>query len=63
MRRFADRIVHRHLERSVYRWLDGYWLFLVDLTTKDEEVSDLTLHAKLADASDARLEVQSVHVP
>lgn len=49
-------------ERSVYRWMDGYWLFLVDLTTKDEDVSDLTLHAKLADASDARLEVQSVHV-
>lgn len=50
-------------ERSVYRWMDGYWLFLVDLTTDDEEVSDLTLHAKLHDASDARLEIQSVHVP
>lgn len=50
-------------ERSVYRWMDGYWLFLVDLTTVDEEVSDLTLHARLQDAPDARLEVQSVHVP
>lgn len=50
-------------ERSVYRWMDGYWLFLVDLTTDDEEVSDLTLHARLHDTSDARLEVQSVHVP
>lgn len=50
-------------ERSVYRWMDGYWLFLVDLTTVDEEVSDLTLHARLRDAPRARLEVQSVHVP
>jgi hypothetical protein len=50
-------------ERSVYRWMDGYWLFLVDLTTVDEEVSDLTLHARLRDAPEARLEVQSVHVP
>lgn len=50
-------------ERSVYRWMDGYWLFLVDLTTVDEEVSDLTLHARLRDASEARLEIQSVHVP
>ncbi len=32
-------------ERSVYRWMDGYWLFLVDLATVDEGVSDLTLHA------------------
>lgn len=51
------------LERSIYRWMDGYWLFLVDLTTDDEEVGDLTLHARLNDASDACLEVQSVHVP
>ena len=50
-------------ERSIYRWMDGYWLFLVDLTTDDEEVCNLTIHAKLRDASDARLEVQSLHVP
>jgi hypothetical protein len=28
-------------ERSIYRWMDGYWQFLVDLTTDEEEVSDL----------------------
>ncbi|MDR6147829.1 hypothetical protein QE363_003622 [Sphingomonas sp. SORGH_AS870] len=50
-------------ERSVYRWMDGYWLFLVDLTTVYEKVSDLTLHAQLRDAPEARLEVQSVHIP
>jgi len=50
-------------DRSVYRWMDGYWQFLVDLTTDQEEVSDLTLHAKLDDAPTARLEVQSVYVP
>ena len=50
-------------ERSVYLWMDGYWQFLVDLSTDAEEVSDLTLHAKLPDGDDARLEIQSVYVP
>jgi len=50
-------------ERSVYRWMGGYWQFLVDLTTDKEDVSDLTLHARLDDAPTARLQVQSVHVP
>jgi hypothetical protein len=50
-------------ERSIYRWMEGYWLFLVDLTTDEEDVSDLTLHARLDNTQTARLEVQSVHVP
>ncbi len=50
-------------ERSVYRWMDGYWLFLVDLTTVDEEVSDLTIHARLRGAPWAKLDIMSVHVP
>lgn len=50
-------------QRSVYRWMDGYWFMLVDLTTSRERVSDLTLHAKLYEAGDHRLEVTSVHVP
>lgn len=48
---------------AVYRWMDGYWQFLVDLTTENEDVSDLTVHAILRDSDDARIEVQSVHVP
>jgi hypothetical protein len=39
-------------ERSIYRWMDGYWQALVDLTTKSEPVSDLTLHAKLYETGD-----------
>ena len=50
-------------ERSVYRWMNGYWQMLVDLTTEREPVSDLTLHAKLRDADRPRLEIESVHVP
>jgi hypothetical protein len=50
-------------ERSVYRWMDGYWRVLVDLTTEAEAVSDLTLHANLYDGDAPRLEVYSVHVP
>ena len=49
--------------RSVYRWMDGYWQMLVDLTTQTEPVSDLTLHAKLHDGDDPRLVIDSVHVP
>jgi hypothetical protein len=43
--------------------MDGYWQFLVDLTTAGEKASDLTLHAKLNDGAPPRLEIQSVHVP
>ena len=50
-------------ERSVYRWMDGYWLALVDLSTAGERVSDLTLHAKILDKPNPGLEIQSVHVP
>lgn len=50
-------------ERSVYRWMDGYWQLLVDLTTVTEPVSDLTLHMRLRDGDGYRLEIDSVHVP
>ena len=50
-------------ERSVYRWMDGEWQFLIDLSTIDETVSDLVLHARLADDETFRIEVQSIHVP
>jgi hypothetical protein len=50
-------------ERSVCRWLDGYWQVLIDLSTRAEPVSDLTLHAKLHEEDRPRVEVYSVHVP
>nr|WP_166176549.1 hypothetical protein [Altererythrobacter segetis] len=50
-------------ERSVCRWMDGYWQVLVDLTTDGELVSDLTLHAKINEHDGARWEIESVHVP
>jgi hypothetical protein len=50
-------------EGSVYRWMVGHWLMLVDLSTEGEPVSDLTLHAKLSEGDDLPLEIISVHVP
>jgi hypothetical protein len=50
-------------ERSVYRWMDGYWQVLVDLATVGEPVSDLTLHARLDEPNTCRLTIESVHVP
>jgi len=51
-------------ERSCYRWMDGHWQVLVDLTTVREPVSDLTLHADLREVSGPLLiEIRSVHVP
>ncbi|HMI20625.1 MAG TPA: hypothetical protein VK533_13890 [Sphingomonas sp.] len=50
-------------ERSIYRWMGGYWQLLVDLTTTRERVSDLTLHAKLYRTGVTSLEIESVHVP
>ncbi|MFN7399235.1 MAG: hypothetical protein ACK5SX_09305 [Sandaracinobacter sp.] len=34
-------------DRSIYRWMGGYWAVLLELSTFAEPVSDLTLHAKL----------------
>ncbi len=51
-------------DRSIYRWMDGYWQILVDLTTSSEPVSDLTLHAKLYEmGDDYALAVDAVYVP
>ena len=50
-------------EWSVYRWMDGHWQMLVDLSTTGEPVSDLTLHAKLYDGDSGSLQIDSVHVP
>jgi hypothetical protein len=50
-------------ESSVYRWMDGYWLMLVDLTTIGEPVSDLTLQAELRENESPRLRINSVQVP
>ena len=51
-------------ERSIYRWIDGYWDVLVDLTTRSAPVSDLALHAKLHEAADNfALVVEAVYVP
>ena len=49
-------------EHAVYRWMGDYWQMLVDLTTESEEVSDLTLHAKLHNIEPPTLEIESVHV-
>jgi hypothetical protein len=50
-------------QRSTFRWMDDHWEFLIDLSTVQERVSDLALHAKLFDGPNGRIEVWSVHVP
>ena len=51
-------------ERSIYAHDTGErWSVLVDLTTEDEEVSDLVLHADLILEPDLSIRVWSVHVP
>jgi hypothetical protein len=50
-------------QRSICLWMDGYWKFLIDLSTTQEPVSDLALHAKLFGDPCGRIEVSSVHVP
>lgn len=49
-------------ERSVYVWDGSTWQFLIDLSTTEEPVSDLVLHAR-ADDEKSLIEVWSVHVP
>jgi hypothetical protein len=42
--------------------MDGYWQFLVDLSTEGGDVGDLTLQATLRDSDNTRIEVPSGHV-
>lgn len=57
-----DLLDDRTWEWSVYRWMDGYWQFAVDLTTRSVPVSDLTLHAKVYDEpGDYRLVVEGIY--
>ncbi|MBU1346928.1 MAG: hypothetical protein KKA16_08235 [Alphaproteobacteria bacterium] len=48
---------------SIYAWDGPNWQFLIDLTTTEQPVSDLVLHARLPDVEDGQIEVWSVHVP
>ena len=49
-------------EWSVYRWMDGYWQFEVDLTTESVPVSDLTLHARVYEETGSyRIVVQGIY--
>ena len=50
-------------EYAVYRWMNGYWQVIIDLTTSSEPVSDLALHCKLYDSARPSIEICSVHVP
>lgn len=50
-------------QRSAYLRVDDHWEFLIDLSTVQEPVSDLVLHAKLFGGPSGRIEVWSVHVP
>ena len=62
---YGDRLAPLHRSTwgyAIYRWMGDYWQMLVDLTTEGEEVSDLTLHAKLHDTEPPTLEIESVHV-
>jgi len=57
-----DPLDDRTWEWSVYRWMDGYWQFAIDLTTQSVPVSDLTLHAKVyEEAGDYRVVVEGIH--
>jgi hypothetical protein len=50
-------------QRSAYRWMEGHWDFVIDLSTNQQPVSDLALHAKLFGGPRGRIEVWSIHVP
>ena len=49
--------------RSCYRFYDGHWIALIDLSTSEEAVSDLTLHARIDSEPKLRIRIESVHVP
>ena len=60
---YGDSLAPSTWQHAVYRWMEGNWQMLIDLTTENERMSDLTLHAKIYGAEPLILEIQSVHVP
>jgi len=50
-------------QRSCYSRQEGRWQAIIDLTTKEETVSDLAMHADLFLDPELRIKVWSVHVP
>ena len=50
-------------KRSCYNRQEGRWQAIIDLTTKEEAVSDLAIHADLFLDPELRIKVWSVHVP
>ena len=50
-------------ERSCYIDMGDHWEALVDLATRNEPVSDLTLHTRIHLDPELRIVIDSVHVP
>jgi hypothetical protein len=44
-------------------WMGNHWEVLVDLTTANETVSDLVLHATLVEGRPNQVVVRSIHIP
>ena len=63
---YGDRLIHLDQavwRSSIYAWANGHWAVLVDLTTENEPVSDLVLHARIIDDDPVRIVLDSIHVP
>ena len=50
-------------ETSCYTHMSDHWEALVDLATRNEPVSDLTLHTRIYLDPNLRIVIDSVHVP
>lgn len=57
-------LTDRAWETSVYIWMRSYWQALVDLSTSDNERSDLVLHVKIYEVgSSFQFESGLIYVP
>lgn len=66
IRAYGDRLTRLDpavWRSSIYAWANGHWVVLVDLTTENEPVSDLVLHAQIIDDDPVRIVLDSIHVP
>lgn len=66
VRAYGDVLVPLRAETwggSSYRWMNGYWQVIVDLSTEGEPVSDLALHARIGDRPGLPITVYGVWVP
>ena len=63
---YGEQLITLHPEvwdRACYSFQRTHWDAIIDLSTRNEQVSDLAMHARIRTTPDLQIEIWSIHVP